>query len=621
VKRAQNKEVVMVKKSDTPAKPVLRKRASAATVRPARKVPTPRGAAQDAKVTAPVATETPDATLPLAERLRETATSNTLAINPLIGIRAADFGEAAQALLSTVVRQPVKAARHLGGYAKELGRAALGKSQLQVDPKDKRFTDPAWQSSALHKRLLQAHTVTAKELGRYIDSTSLNARDKARAHLVASICVDTIAPSNTLLNPAALKRAVDTGGASLLQGAKNLVHDLRHNKGLPSSVDKSGFEVGRNLATSPGRVVFRNEVLELIQYQPTVDQIYSRPLVICPPQVNKFYCLDLTPEKSLVKFAMSQGLQLFAVSWRNPTLEHRDWSLSTYVQAIDEAVDAARQVTGSPDVNVWGACSGGMTLAGYLGWLAATGQKKVVSVTSPVCVLDPSKTMDTTMGLMITEQSLKAIRASVKRRGFVDGADMARMFAWMRPNDLIWNYWVNNYLLGNKPPAFDILYWNADTTRLPAAFHADLIGIMSDNPYNNPGTMQVLGQAIDMRKVDVDAYIVAGITDHITPWKACYETARIYGKKSEFVLANAGHLQSILNPPGIAKSFFFASKVGGPDPDDWASKAARNEGSWWPHWMGWMHQRSGVLKPAPKKLGSRKHPPGVAAPGDYVMAV
>ena len=223
-----------------------------------------------------------------ADRLVETAARNTLAVNPLIGIRAADFGAAAQALAGAAVKQPLKAARHLGAFAQELGRVARGQSDAEVDPKDKRFLDPAWQSSAIHKRLLQAHAATGKALAGYIDATGLKPRDKARAHLVASIFIDTLAPSNTVLNPTALKRAIDTGGASLVAGVKNLVHDLRHNKGLPSSVDKSGFTVGDNLATSPGSVVFRNEVLELIQYQAPVGKVYARPLVICPPQVNKF---------------------------------------------------------------------------------------------------------------------------------------------------------------------------------------------------------------------------------------------------------------------------------------------------------------------------------------------
>ena len=612
--------------STTAAAGSARKKPAASAKRPrtahprktARRAARPAARRTPASVPAQEAPETVAA--PAAERVAEVAARSTLAVNPLIGIRASDFGEAAQALFGAAVKQPVKAARHLGAYAGELGKAVRGKSQYAIDAKDRRFADPAWQSSPLHKRLLQVHAATASELTRYIDATSLNARDKARAHLVASIFVDTVAPSNTLLNPTALKRAVDTGGNSLLEGVKNLVHDLRHNKGLPSSVDKSGFEIGRNLCLSPGNVVFRNEVLELIQYQPTVDKVYARPLVICPPQVNKFYAMDLSPEKSLIKFAAAQGLQVFAISWRNPTKAQRDWNMSTYVRALDAAVDAARQITRSPDVNLWGACSGGMTAAAYLGWLAATGQQeKVASQISPVCVLDPTKTMDTTMGLMISEQSLKAVKAAVKRRGVVDGSELARIFAWLRPNDLIWNYWVNNYLLGNKPPAFDILYWNADTTRLPAAFHIDLIGIFENNPFVEAGKMTVLGEPIDMSKVDVDAYIVAGINDHITPWKACYESARIYGEKSTFVLANAGHLQCLLNPPGSAKSFFFTAPVGGPDPEAWAATATRHEGSWWPHWMAWMQQRSGELVARPKKLGSKKHPPGVAAPGEYVM--
>ncbi|HJV95774.1 MAG TPA: alpha/beta fold hydrolase, partial [Albitalea sp.] len=487
-------------------------------------------------------------------------------------------------------------------------------------PKDKRFADPAWQSSGIHRRLAQAHAATARELERYIATSPLEARDKARAQLAAAILIDTVAPSNTLLNPSALKRAIDTGGASWLKGAKNLIHDLRHNHGLPSSVDKSKFELGRNLCLTPGNVVFRNEVLELIQYQPQTDTVFSRPLIVCPPQVNKFYAMDLSPEKSLFKYVTEQGLQLFAVSWRNPRLQHRHWDMSTYVGALDEAVEAARQITGSPDVNLWGACSGGMTLAAYVGWLAATGQQhKVASIVSPVCVLDPQHALDTTMGLMITEQSIKAIKAAVKRKGFVDGAELARMFAWLRPNDLIWNYWVNNYLMGNDPPAFDILYWNADTTRLPAAFHAQLLDIMHDSPYAKAGGMTVLGEPIDMSKVDVDAYIVAGITDHITPWKACYQTARIYGSQSTFTLANAGHLQSILNPPATAKSFFFTQDASAADADRWAAGAERKEGSWWPHCMAWMQQRSGPRVARPKKLGSRKHKPGVAAPGQYIL--
>ncbi|MDY0743234.1 alpha/beta fold hydrolase [Paucibacter sp. R3-3] len=554
--------------------------------------------------------------------LEDAAARNTLAVNPLIGLNPRDFGEGAQAIFSTFITQPANAARHLGAYAKALGQVLRGKKDGEAAPdtKDRRFADPAWQHSPVHRRLQQAHATTGAALNDYLDSVKLKPRDRARAKLVASIYIDAIAPSNTLMNPTALKRAIDSGGLSLLKGAKNLVHDLRHNGGLPSSVDKSKFAFGQNICLSPGAVIFRNEVLELIQYAPSTPEVLQRPLVVCPPQVNKFYALDLSPEKSFVKFAVDAGVQVFAVSWRNPTKAQRGWDMSTYVEALDEAVDVARKISGSPDVSLWGACSGGMTVAAYLGWLAATGQGgKVVNVISPVCVLDPTKTADTTMGLLVTPESLKALRATVKKRGYVDGNEMARVFAWLRPNDLIWNYWVNNYLMGNDPPAFDILFWNADTTRLPAAFHSDLLAIFEHSPFVNAGKMVVMDEPIDMQQVKVDAYIVAGITDHITPWKACYDTARIYGPGSEFVLANAGHLQSLLNPPGAPKAYFFAGKATAADGDAWAAGAGREEGSWWPHWFRWISARSGERVVAPKKPGNRKYRPMEAAPGTYVL--
>ncbi len=551
--------------------------------------------------------------------LEDAAARNTLAVSPFVGIRMADLGEGIQALLGTVTKEPTNAARHLASGTKAVLQAIKGQSSFTPDPKDKRFADPAWQTSAIHKRLMQSHAALYQELTRYIDATTLGPRDKARAHLAASVVLDAVAPSNTLFNPSSLKRAVDTGGASWVKGFKNLVHDMRHNHGLPASVDKSKFKVGVNLAMTPGKIVFRNEVLELIQYQAQTDTVFQRPLLICPPQVNKYYALDLSPEKSLMRFAVQQGIQLFAVSWRNPTAEQRDWNMSSYIEALDAAVDAIRQITGSPDISLWGACSGGMTTAAYLGWLAATDQHKVANITSPVCVLDPENFQDTTMGLLLTDESVTAIKASTRRKGVLEGSELARIFAWLRPNDLVWNYWINNYLLGNDPPAFDILYWNADTTRLPAAFHCDLLDIMQMSPYAHPNRMTVLGQSIDMTKVDIPAYVVAGITDHITPWKACYQTARIYGKKSVFTLANAGHLQSLLNPPGSAKSYFFSGAAQSPDGDAWSTQASRHEGSWWPHWMEWLQTRSGERIQAPKRPGSRKHRPIMDAPGEYVF--
>ncbi|MEJ8845234.1 alpha/beta fold hydrolase [Variovorax rhizosphaerae] len=618
-KRAKAAATAPVKKAaarkTAPAKPAGKAVAKAVKKAPvAGKSATPKLAT---KAKAAVTSEGSD-TAGLVKGLADDAASNTLAVNPLMGLRFEDLGEGVKAFFDSAVKQPMKAVQHWSTYALELSKVLTGDA-TEPYPKDKRFTDPAWRNSAVLKRLLQAHAATGSVINNYLDSVNLDPRAKARAQLVASIYIDAIAPSNTLINPAALKKAKETRGQSLVKGMKNLVGDMRNNGGLPSSVDKSKFELGKNLCLTPGQVVFKSDVLELIQYKPQTAEVFQRPLVICPPQVNKFYAMDLSPEKSLVKFVVEQGVQVFCVSWFNPGEKQRDWNMSSYVKALDEAVDVAREITGSPDITLWGACSGGMTAASYVGWLAATGQDKVHNVVSPVCTLDPENVSDTSMGLFITPESIAAIKASTKARGYVDGEALARVFAWLRPNDLIWNYWVNNYLLGNDPPAFDILYWNADTTRLPAGFHADLLDIMQDSPFINAGKFKVLGESIDMKKVKVDAYIVAGITDHITPWKSCYPTARIYGDKSTFTLVNAGHLQSLLNPPGAAKSFFLTGQVGGPDPEAWSAGASRIDGSWWPHWMSWMHARSGDKVPAPAKLGSAKNKPGVAAPGEYVM--
>ena len=314
---------------------------------------------------------------------------------------------------------------------------------------------------------------------------------------------------------------------------------------------------------------------------------------------------------------------MFVVSWRNPTVEQRHWGLSEYAMALDRAVDVARRITGSPDVNMWGSCSGGMTLAAYLGWLAAKGEHKVANTIWAVCVLDTGAALEgSALGLFSSPATIRAAKARSRRKGFVSGDELASMFAWLRPNDLIWNYWVNNYLLGNKPPAFDILAWNADTTRLPGQFHCDLLDLIDKNPYVRPGALEIGGLPIDLSTVQVGAYVIGGITDHITPWKACYGTARLFGPDTTFVLANAGHLQSMINPPGGSRSFFLAAPAGVDDPVHWAeaAQATRQEGSWWPHWRTWIQGRSGDLVDAPARLGSRKHKPLGPAPGQYVHA-
>ena len=552
--------------------------------------------------------------------IREQAAEYTLAANPLVGVRGEDIVASARTLFGRMIANPGVAARQSLAFISELGRIATGASGLAPDAKDKRFADPAWQESAPYRALAQLYLAWAGALNGFIDEARMDKRDAERSRFVVSLLVDALSPTNSLAgNPAALKKLIDTGGTSLVHGLENLIGDLVSNGGLPAQVDKASFAVGKNLATTPGSVVLRTPVLELIQYLPTTDEVHRRPLLIAPPQINKFYVFDLAPEKSIVRLALGGGLQTFAISWKNPTPAESDFGLDTYVAALEEAVDTMRGITGSEDVNIWGSCSGGITTSAFLGHLAAREAPKVHSATVAVCMLDMAAAQNTTAGMFVTAETIAAAKRASRLAGVLEGRELARMFAWMRPNDLIWNYWVNNYLLGNDPPAFDILYWNNDTTRLPARLHADFLDLIETNPYVNPGRLKVCGTPLDMRCVDLDSYIVAGVTDHITPWQGCYETARLHGERSTFVLANSGHIQSLLNPPGNPKAQFFTGPTRAASADAWLQQSSKHAGSWWPHWLAWIKARSGETVSAPAALGSTQNPPLGPAPGQYVM--
>jgi polyhydroxyalkanoate synthase len=552
--------------------------------------------------------------------LREQAVEHTLAANPLVGIRDQEIYDASFKLFEQVMTHPAIAAKHLMSYLGELGRIASGGSELAPDAKDKRFTDAVWKDSVSWRALVQNYLAWSNALYGFVDDAKMEKLDAERARFIVSLFIDAMAPTNTVAgNPAALKKCVDTGGASLLHGFRNFAGDLAGNGGLPAQVDGSKFAVGENLATTPGAVVYRSPIMELIQYAPMTDEVHARPLLIAPPQINKFYVFDLVPEKSIVQFALKGGLQTFAISWKNPTAAESHFGLETYVAALEEAVDVIREITGSRDVNIWGSCSGGITMSAFLANLAARGERKVHSATVAVCVLDMDATQTTTAGLFATPEAIAAAKHASQVRGVVEGRELARMFAWMRPNDLIWNYWVNNYLLGNDPPAYDILYWNNDTTRLPARLHSDFLGLMDTNPYVNPGRIEINGEVLDMRKVDIDSYVVAGLTDHITPWQGCHQTAKLYGDRSTFVLANSGHIQSLINPPDNRKAFFQAGPAQAKTADAWLAQSAKTSGSWWPHWLEWIAARSGEKKPAPTALGNEHLAALDVAPGRYVM--
>jgi polyhydroxyalkanoate synthase len=549
----------------------------------------------------------------LAERTLVTA----MTINPLAALdRSQIFAAVARVAARALVR-PAPLARRTARLAAEVAEIALGTATRTPEASDRQFADVTFREHPLYRRLMQLYLAWRESLIALVDELDLDAKSRARGLFALRLLTEAVAPTNTLLgNPAALKRAFDTGGASLWNGVRHLVHDWIENGGMPAQVDERSFHVGENLAVTPGQVVFRSPVLELIQYAPTTATVFQRPLVMIPPQINKYYILDLAPRRSLVEYAVARGFQVFAVSWRNPTAEQREWGLDTYVGALREATDVARRIAGSDQVNVLGACAGGITTALLLGHLAAVGDDRVASATFPVTVLDTS--VESAMDLLASEKTVAAALARSQKKGVLSGREMARVFAWLRPNDLVWSYWVNNYLLGAAPPAFDILYWNNDSTNLPATLHAEFLDLFVKNSLCHPGALEVLGTPIDLGKVRADVYAVGALTDHITPWQACYRTPRLFGGKRTFVESASGHIQAIVNPPGNAKSLFLASDAYEPDEQLWLKGAREHRGTWWDHWVAWLIEHSGPERPSPASLGNDTYPPLMAAPGRYV---
>jgi polyhydroxyalkanoate synthase subunit PhaC len=541
-----------------------------------------------------------------------------LGANPFVGLTRRQVGAALGRLLGRVAFEPGVVVTGGLDAARQLVGVARGRNDLAPDPSDKRFAAPAWATNPYYRRLLQAYLVERDALFRLLDDVGLDPKSRERARLALSLVTEAAAPTNTLLgNPSALGKAWQTRGQSLVAGLRHFRHDLRHNGGMPSMVDTRPFKVGENIAVTPGEVIHRSELFELIQYAPAGSRTFRRPLVVIPPQINKYYISDLAPGRSFVEHTVAAGIPYFAISWRNPTPAQRDWDLAAYVSACKEAIEVACDVGAASDANVAGMCAGGITLACLLGHLAATDESLVNSATFMVAGLDISS--ESTVGVLTSTASIEAARARSQRKGVLDGRDLGRMFAWLRPNDLIWNYWVNNYLLGQNPPAFDILYWNADTTNLTAALHSDFLDLLGTNGLAAPGSIDVLGTPVDLGKVRCDAYVVAGATDHIIPWTAAYRTTQLLGGDSEFVLGSSGHIQAIVNPPGNRKSRFL-TRPGPPpaDPLEWRTSATTNEGTWWDHWLRWLGERSGDQRRAPARLGNRRHPPIEAAPGRYV---
>jgi poly[(R)-3-hydroxyalkanoate] polymerase subunit PhaC len=555
----------------------------------------------------------------VTEDLSAETTDAILGANPFIGLSRSQIAAAAGRFFGQAARHAPVVAKECRHLAAELADVVRGRAPFTPDAKDRRFSDDAYRDNALYRRLAQAYLASCASADALVGKVNLDPKSEQRARFALSLVTEAMAPTNQLAgNPAAMRKAVETKGKSLLDGTRHFLDDLRHNGGMPSMVDRQPFRPGDTVAVTPGAVVYRDEVLELIQYRPATATVRERPLVVVPPQINKFYVMDLAPTRSMVEYLVASGQQVFMVSWRNPTAEQRDWDLDTYVGALLAATDVARAITRSPDVNVAAACSGGITSGALLGHLAAIGDERVASLTLLVTVLDMAAESAATV--FLSEPAAAAALRRSRRKGVLSGQDLGRTFAWLRPNDLVWNYWVNNYLLGNRPPAFDVLAWNADSTNLPAGLHADFLMIALENALARPGRLDVLGQRVDLGKVTCDAYVVGALTDHITPWQGCYRSVHVLGGRSRFVLSSSGHIQALVNPPGNPKATYFTNDDLPTDPTEWRRGAAPHSGTWWDDWVAWLGERSGDFVRVNRTLGSRRYPAGDPAPGQYVLA-
>jgi polyhydroxyalkanoate synthase len=523
--------------------------------------------------------------------------------------------------LSSVLARPGPLSREVARLARDTGRIVRGVHEIAPSPKDRRFADPSWTTNPAYRRLAQEYVALSDALTRLVDDfedTGADWREVEQARFILTAVTSALAPTNTLIgNPAALKRAFDTAGRSLVRGARHWLSDLRHNGGMPAQTDRNAFTVGRDLALSPGAVVHRTEVLEVLQYNATTPTVRKRPLVVVPPPIGRYYFLDLRPGRSFVEYAVSQGFQVFLFSWRNPTKEHADWDLDTYADAILDGIDVARDITGQDDVTTLGFCAGGILTTTVLNRLAATGDDRVHSAGFAVTLLDFNQRAP--IGAFSGPRMLDIARRNSRRKGVITAREMGAVFTWMRPDDLVFNYLVNQWLMGEDPPVFDILAWNADGTNLPARLHEQFLEIFGENSLARAGSMTVLGTPVDLSRISLPTFVTGASNDHLTPWDGCYRTTQLLSGPSTFVLSSAGHIQSLVNPPGNPKASYWTGGHPTPDPRAWRDTAQQHTGSWWEAWSAWMLERSGDEVPAPTGPGSPSHPALEPAPGSYVV--
>ena len=485
-------------------------------------------------------------------------------------------------------------------------------------PDDRRFAGEAWQQGPLFDAMARAYLSQSELVQKTLAAAPMDPRSKGQWAFVLRQVVDALSPANALItNPDALRTAVESGGASLAEGMRLFLQDLA--KGRVSMSDDTAFEVGRNVATTPGNVVFENALMQLVQYTPTTARVHKRPLLIVPPCINKFYILDLQPDNSFVGHAVAQGHTVFLVSWRNVGPEQQRLGWDDYLeQGVMRAIDVSLSISGADKLNTLGFCVGGTLLASALAVMAAKKQDKVASMTLLTTMLDFADTGE--LGLLVFEQSVASQEAAIGQGGLMRGKELAQVFAALRANDLIWPYVVSGYLKGKAPAAFDLLFWNADDSNLPGPmFCWYLRNTYLENKLREPGATVQCGVPVDLGAIEVPAFLYASREDHIVPWQTAYASTQLLGGDVSFVLGGSGHIAGVINPPAKKKRNHWVGDVKA-DAADWLADTSDVPGSWWPLWIDWLHAHAGAMVAAPKSPGSRKYPRLEPAPGSYVKA-
>jgi polyhydroxyalkanoate synthase subunit PhaC len=536
------------------------------------------------------------------------------------------LADAAQALLAMRI-DPDRLMGIQAEYTSALGRLMgdMLESRPQPPSVDKRFTAPAWQGT--HGYLASLYLLNARYMSQLADSVEADPKTRAKVRFAVQQWVDAVAPSNYLAtNPEAQQRLIETQGKSLSAGLANMLSDLE--RGRISQTDESAFEVGKNVATTPGDVVYQNQIIQLIQYRPTTAKVFERPLLMVPPCINKFYILDLQPDNSFVKNALDAGHTVFMISWKNPDADDASLTWEDYIEdGVLRAISVVQDIGGHEKLDLLGFCVGGTMLATALAVLAARGEDVCESLTLLTTLLDFSDTG--VLDVFIDEQAVQSRERSIGGVGgpvgLMPARDLAASFSFLRPNDLVWNYVVNNYLKGESPPPFDLLYWNADSTNLPGPYFAwYLRNTYLENRLKEPGALTVCGEEIDFGLIDAPVYLYGSREDHIVPWGAAYASAKLLSGPIRFVLGASGHIAGVINPPHKKKRNFWVGtstvhdrKL---DAEAWFARAKEAGGSWWPDWNAWLAQFSGAMVKAPAKPGNRKFSPREKAPGSYVRA-